>query len=164
MTIGLIGKKIGMTREFFESGNSVPVTVFHVEKGRIIDVITKEKRGYDAIKVGFGKIKTSKLSKQSPEGIGKDQHLNKSKFEEVTITIAIRDLITREHPCIKYPLKNASSNPACIGTSTKAIMPITNKSGTSPRNFRSEEPDIKLAVKEIPPNKKNIVNANEHLL
>ena len=64
MTIGLIGKKIGMTREFFDSGISVPVTVLFVEKGRILDVITKEKRGYDAIKVGFGKIKNSKLTKQ----------------------------------------------------------------------------------------------------
>ena len=64
MTIGLIGKKIGMTREFFNSGISVPVTVLSVEKGRILDVITKEKRGYDAIKVGFGKIKNSKLTKQ----------------------------------------------------------------------------------------------------
>jgi len=64
MTIGLIGKKIGMTREFFDSGVSVPVTVLFVEKGRILDVITKEKRGYDAIKVGFGKIKNSKLTKQ----------------------------------------------------------------------------------------------------
>ena len=64
MTIGLIGKKIGMTREFFDSGISVPVTVLAVEKGRILDVITKEKRGYDAIRVGFGKIKTSKLTKQ----------------------------------------------------------------------------------------------------
>ena len=64
MSIGLIGKKIGMTREFFDSGISVPVTVLSVEKGRIIDIITKEKRGYDAIKVGFGKIKNSKLTKQ----------------------------------------------------------------------------------------------------
>ena len=64
MSIGLIGKKIGMTREFFESGISAPVTVLYVEKGRILDVITKEKRGYDAIKVGFGKIKASKLTKQ----------------------------------------------------------------------------------------------------
>jgi len=64
MTIGLIGKKIGMTREFFESGTSVPVTVLAIEKGRIIDIITKDKRGYDAIRVGFGKIKTSKLTKQ----------------------------------------------------------------------------------------------------
>ena len=64
MSIGLIGKKIGMTREFFDSGYSVPVTVLSVEKGRIITVITKEKRGYDAIQVGFGKIKNSKLKKQ----------------------------------------------------------------------------------------------------
>ena len=64
MSVGLIGKKIGMTREFFESGISVPVTVLSVEKGRILDVITKEKRGYNAIQVGFGKIKTSKLTKQ----------------------------------------------------------------------------------------------------
>ena len=64
MSIGLIGKKIGMTREFFGTGISVPVTVLSIEKGRIIDVITKEKRGYDAIQVGFGKIKASKLTKQ----------------------------------------------------------------------------------------------------
>tara|TARA_B100001123_G_C14945903_1_gene881668 strand:- start:4 stop:774 length:771 start_codon:yes stop_codon:yes gene_type:complete len=64
MSIGLIGKKIGMTREFFDSGLSVPVTVLSIEKGRILDVITKEKRGYDAIRVGFGKIKSSKLTKQ----------------------------------------------------------------------------------------------------
>ena len=64
MKLGLIGKKIGMTREFFDTGISVPVTVVSIEKGRILDVITKEKRGYNAIKVGFGKIKTSKLTKQ----------------------------------------------------------------------------------------------------
>ena len=64
MSIGLIGKKIGMTREFFDTGISVPVTVLSIEKGRILDVITKEKRGYNAIRVGFGKIKTSKLTKQ----------------------------------------------------------------------------------------------------
>ena len=61
--IGLIGKKIGMSREFFPIGISVPVTVIKIEKGRVIDLITKDKRGYDAIKVGFGKIKTSKLTK-----------------------------------------------------------------------------------------------------
>ena len=64
MTIGLIGKKIGMTREFIDNGVLIPVTVISVEKGRILDIITKEKRGYDAIKVGFGKIKNSKLTKQ----------------------------------------------------------------------------------------------------
>ena len=64
MSIGLIGTKIGMTREFMESGQSVPVTVIKVEKGRVLDVITKEKRGYNAVKVGFFKLKNSKLTKQ----------------------------------------------------------------------------------------------------
>ena len=64
MSIGLIGTKLGMTREFMESGQSVPVTVIKVEKGRVLDVITKEKRGYDAIKVGFFSLKNSKLTKQ----------------------------------------------------------------------------------------------------
>ena len=64
MSIGLIGTKIGMTREFMESGQSVPVTVIKVEKGRVLDVITKEKRGYAAVKLGFFKLKNSKLSKQ----------------------------------------------------------------------------------------------------
>ena len=64
MSVGLIGKKVGMTREFFDTGVSVPVTVLSIEKGRIIDIITKEKRGYDAVQVGYGKIKNSKLTNQ----------------------------------------------------------------------------------------------------
>ena len=64
MSIGLIGTKIGMTREFMESGQSVPVTVIKVEKGRVLDVITKDKRGYNAVKIGFFKLKNSKLTKQ----------------------------------------------------------------------------------------------------
>ena len=53
-----------MTREFLETGQSIPVTVIKVEKGRVLDLIVKEKRGYDAVKVGFFKIKNSKISKQ----------------------------------------------------------------------------------------------------
>ncbi len=64
MTLGLIGTKIGMTREFFSSGTSVPVTVLKVEKGRVIDIYDKEKNGYSAIKIGFLKIKNSKLNNQ----------------------------------------------------------------------------------------------------
>ena len=64
MTLGLFGKKIGMTREFLANGQSVPVTVVKVEKGRVLDVITKETRGYSAVKVGFFSIKNSKLTKQ----------------------------------------------------------------------------------------------------
>jgi len=62
--IGLIGKKIGMTREFYKSGQSVPVTVIKFDTGRVIQLLSKEKNGYNAVQVGFGKIKNSKLSKQ----------------------------------------------------------------------------------------------------
>ena len=61
--ITFIGKKIGMTREFYKTGQSVPVTVIKMEKGRIIELIEEDKRGYKAVQVGFGKIKSSKLSK-----------------------------------------------------------------------------------------------------
>ena len=93
MTIGLIGTKLGMTREFIQSGQSVPVTVIKIEKGRVLDVISKEKRGYNAIKVGFFKIKNSKLSKQmkgyfakkntEPKKILKEYRvLNNEEFKE----------------------------------------------------------------------------------
>ncbi len=64
MSLGLVGKKIGMTREFFDSGISIPVTVVKIEKGRVIDIYTKEKNGYSAVKLGFLKIKNSKLTNQ----------------------------------------------------------------------------------------------------
>tara|TARA_B100001996_G_scaffold375179_1_gene354777 strand:- start:242 stop:949 length:708 start_codon:yes stop_codon:yes gene_type:complete len=64
MRLGLLGTKLGMTREFIKSGQSVPVTVIKIEKGRVLDVITKETRGYSAVKVGFFKVKNSKLTKQ----------------------------------------------------------------------------------------------------
>jgi len=62
--IGLIGKKIGMTREFYKTGQLVPVTVIKFDKGRVINLLSKEKNGYNAVQLGFGKIKNSKLSKQ----------------------------------------------------------------------------------------------------
>jgi large subunit ribosomal protein L3 len=64
MSIGLIGTKLGMTREFLETGQSVPVTVIKIEKGRVLDLISKEKSGYNAVKIGFFKLKNSKLTKQ----------------------------------------------------------------------------------------------------
>jgi large subunit ribosomal protein L3 len=86
MSIGLVGKKIGMTREFYSSGISVPVTVISVEKGRIIDVFTKDKRGYDAIKVGFGKIKSSKLSKQMKGVFAKKSTESKKILKEFRVS------------------------------------------------------------------------------
>ena len=60
MSIGLIGTKLGMTREFIKSGQSIPVTVIKIEKGRVLDIISKEKRGYNAIKLVFSMLKILK--------------------------------------------------------------------------------------------------------
>ena len=61
--IALIGKKMGMTREFLKTGQSIPVTVVKMERGRVIQIINEDKHGYNAVQVGYGKIKNSKLNK-----------------------------------------------------------------------------------------------------
>ena len=81
--IGLIGKKIGMTREFFKSGQSVPVTVLKVEKGRVVQLINKETRGYNAVQLGFCKIKNSKLSKPMKGYFFKKKYRSKKNFKRI---------------------------------------------------------------------------------
>ena len=83
--IGLIGKKIGMTREFYKTGQSVPVTVIKMEKGRVIELINEEKRGYKAIQLGFGKIKNSKLSKSMKGYFSKKNTEAKKKLKEFRV-------------------------------------------------------------------------------
>ena len=84
--IGLIGKKIGMTREFYKTGQSVPVTVVKMEKGRIIQIIDEEKRGYKAIQIGFGKIKISKISKAMKGYFAKKNTEPKKKLQEFKVS------------------------------------------------------------------------------
>jgi len=83
--ISLIGKKIGMTREFYKTGQSVPVTVVKMEKARVIQVIEQEKRGYKAVQLGFGKIKNSKLSKAMKGFYTKKNTEPKKKLQEFRV-------------------------------------------------------------------------------
>lgn len=63
MTIGLVGRKAGMTRVFTEDGASVPVTVIEVEPNRVTQVKSAEKDGYAAIQITVGARKTSRVNK-----------------------------------------------------------------------------------------------------
>jgi large subunit ribosomal protein L3 len=63
MRKGLIGKKLGMTQVFSDEGASVPVTVIEVEPSVVVQRKTKETDGYDAIQLGYGRIKQKKVSK-----------------------------------------------------------------------------------------------------
>jgi large subunit ribosomal protein L3 len=83
--IALFGKKIGMTREFYQTGQSVPVTVIKMEKARVIQVINKEKRGYNAVQLGYGKIKNSKLTKAMKGFFAKKNTEAKKKLKEFRI-------------------------------------------------------------------------------
>ena len=63
MTIGLVGRKVGMTRIFTDDGNTLPVTVLDVSDNRIAQIKTPEKDGYAAVQVAFGKRRASRVSK-----------------------------------------------------------------------------------------------------
>jgi len=71
MTIGLIGRKRGMTRVFTEQGDSVPVTVIEVSPNRITQVKTVETDGYSALQVTLGKKRSSLLTKPQAGHFGK---------------------------------------------------------------------------------------------
>ena len=83
--IALIGKKIGMTREFYKTGQLVPVTVLKMEKARVIQIIDFEKRGYKAVQLGYGKIKTSKLTKSMKGYFAKKNTEAKKKLKEFRV-------------------------------------------------------------------------------
>lgn len=63
MSVGLVGRKRGMTRVFTETGESIPVTVIEVSPNRITQVKTQETDGYSAIQITAGDVKSSRLSK-----------------------------------------------------------------------------------------------------
>jgi large subunit ribosomal protein L3 len=63
MTIGLVGRKVGMTRIFTGDGETLPVTVLDVSDNRIAQIKTPEKDGYAAVQVAFGKRRASRVSK-----------------------------------------------------------------------------------------------------
>ena len=63
MSIGLVGRKLGMTRVFNENGTSVPVTVIQVEANRVTQIKNLEKDGYTAIQVTTGDRKASRMTK-----------------------------------------------------------------------------------------------------
>ena len=83
--IALIGKKIGMTREFYKSGQLIPVTVIKMEKARVIEIIEKEKRGYKAIQLGYGKIKNSKITKAMKGFFAKKNTEAKKRLKEFRV-------------------------------------------------------------------------------
>ena len=63
MSLGLVGRKIGMTRVFTDEGDSIPVTVVDVSNNRVTQIKTAESDGYSAVQVAYGKRKANRVNK-----------------------------------------------------------------------------------------------------
>ena len=71
MSLGLVGRKVGMTRVFAEDGSSIPVTVLDVSNNRVTQIKTPEVDGYAAVQVTFGKRRASRVSKPAAGHLAK---------------------------------------------------------------------------------------------
>jgi len=63
MSLGLVGRKVGMTRIFTDDGASIPVTVLDVSNNRVAQIKTPKTDGYSAVQVAFGKRRPSRVNK-----------------------------------------------------------------------------------------------------
>ena len=80
---GILGRKIGMTQVFTESGKLIPVTVVEVEKNVVTQIKTKENDGYEAIQLGFGNTREKLATKASAGHSAKAQTTPKRFFREI---------------------------------------------------------------------------------
>jgi len=71
MSLGLVGRKVGMTRIFAEDGTTVPVTVLDVSNNRVTQIKTPETDGYAAVQVTFGKRRASRVTKPAAGHLAK---------------------------------------------------------------------------------------------
>ena len=67
MSIGILGKKIGMTRMFGEDGGAIPITVVEAGPCYVVQIKSKEKDGYQAVQLGFGQKRENIINKPTRE-------------------------------------------------------------------------------------------------
>jgi large subunit ribosomal protein L3 len=71
MSLGLLGRKVGMMRIFTDDGDSIPVTVLDVSDNRVTQIKTPETDGYTAVQVTFGKRRASRVTKPAAGHLAK---------------------------------------------------------------------------------------------
>ncbi len=69
--LGLLGRKVGMTRIFTDDGDTIPVTVLDVSNNRVTQVKTAATDGYNALQVAFGARKASRVNKPAAGHLAK---------------------------------------------------------------------------------------------
>jgi large subunit ribosomal protein L3 len=86
MSLGLVGRKIGMTRIFTDDGTSLPVTVLDVSNNRITQIKSAATDGYSAVQVAFGTRRASRVVKAAAGHFAKAGVEAASKLKEFTVT------------------------------------------------------------------------------
>lgn len=100
MTLGLVGRKVGMTRVFTEQGVSVPVTVLELSPNRVTQVKSKDTDGYAAVQVTFGQKKANRVNKAeaghfAKAGVGAGRGLHEFALtEEKLAELKVGDEVT----------------------------------------------------------------------
>ena len=85
MSLGLVGRKVGMTRIFAEDGASIPVTVLDVSNNRVAQIKTPETDGYAAVQVAFGQRRASRMTKRLSGRLGKAGVESSRVLKEFTV-------------------------------------------------------------------------------
>lgn len=97
MKKAIVGKKLGMTQFFDQNGNVVPVTVIEAGPCSVTQKKTAENDGYDAVQIGFGEMKASKVNKPMKGHFGKNDVAPKKVLREFrledTAAVNVGDII-----------------------------------------------------------------------
>ena len=116
MSLGLVGRKIGMTRVFADDGSAIPVTVLDVAGNRVTQVKTPDSDGYAAVQVTFGKRRASRVSKPQAG------HLAKAGVEA--------GMVLREFPVTTDELAKFKPGDV-VGVETFAVGQLVDVTGTT---------------------------------
>ena len=116
MSLGLVGRKIGMTRIFTDDGKAVPVTVLDVANNRVTQIKTPETDGYSAVQVTYGKRRASRVSKPQAG------HLAKAGVEA--------GVVLREFPVTPEALAKLKVGET-IGAATFTVGELVDVTGTT---------------------------------
>ncbi len=99
MTVGLIGRKVGMTRVYDASGKATPVTVIEADGNTLLQVKTEESDGYDAVQIGYDTQKPQRVTKPQlghfekhhaqPKKVVREFRLKEAVADASTITVGV---------------------------------------------------------------------------
>jgi ribosomal protein L3 len=112
MSLGLIGRKVGMTRLFTDEGDSIPVTVIDVSNNRVAQIKTQETDGYDAVQLAHGERRASRVTKAMAGHFAKAGVLagNRSvkvmpvRLSAITLPLDVPATVTQDHTMCQVQL------------------------------------------------------------